>query len=74
MNLNRLTHAELHKELCRIIQGKGVQKRIADDAAMPVINVKNDGVRFDPKWQDDLVSPNFIERISGEFCRKRWCS
>ena len=56
MNLNKLKPSELQKYLWSVISGPGVAKRHADNAAMPVINVKNDGVVFDPKWQDDIIS------------------
>jgi len=36
-----------------IITGKGPAKRIAADAAKPVISSPDDGVVFDPRWQDD---------------------
>ena len=55
MNVNKLKPSELHEFLWKVISGPGVAKRHADNAALPVMNVKNDGVRFDPAWQDDIV-------------------
>jgi hypothetical protein len=54
-NINTLRGTELQKELWKIISGKGVAERIAKDAAKPIVNVKNDGIVFDPRWQDDII-------------------
>lgn len=38
------------------ITGPGVAKRIAADRKRPKIYSANDGIRFDPKWQDDIIA------------------
>ncbi len=38
-----------------ILHCKGIQERIAADAAKPVISSRDDGVRYDPAWQDDVL-------------------
>jgi hypothetical protein len=37
------------------ILGPGVQARIKADAVMPVRFPGNDGIYFDPNWQDDII-------------------
>ncbi len=37
------------------MNGKGIQERIAADASTPVISSRDDGVRYDPAWQDDII-------------------
>ena len=51
------TPAEITRRLLKIITGPGVAKRIAADAKKPVISSRNDGVFFDPRWQDDIPAP-----------------
>jgi hypothetical protein len=36
-----------------ILDGSGIRRRIEADLAMPVKYSRNDGVRYDPAWQDD---------------------
>jgi hypothetical protein len=38
------------------ITGPGVQERIKKAAAMPVKFPGDDGILFDPKWQDDIIA------------------
>jgi hypothetical protein len=38
-----------------IAEAKGAQEEIARNDAMPVRFSKDDGVRFDPRWQDDVI-------------------
>jgi hypothetical protein len=38
------------------ITGPGVAKRIAEDRKRPKIYSANHGIRFDPKWQDDIIA------------------
>ncbi len=50
------SRTELMKQITNtILHGKGIQKRIAADAAKPIISSRNDGVRYDPAWQDDII-------------------
>jgi len=37
------------------ITGPRVKKRIKRDAARPKRFPGNDGIRFDPNWQDDII-------------------
>jgi hypothetical protein len=39
----------------KILKGDGIKKRIEADARKPAIYSRNDGVIFDPRWQDDGV-------------------
>ena len=44
------------RRMIAIVTGKGPAKRIAEDAARPAISAPDDGVVFDPRWQDDGVT------------------
>ena len=49
----------------RIASGKGVGRRIKKDAALPVTNVKHDGVQYDPNWQDCIAELNLSVEFHG---------
>ena len=38
-----------------ILSGKGIKQRVAADVKQPKKFSRNDGVFFDPNWQDDIV-------------------
>jgi hypothetical protein len=44
------------RRIIAIVAGKGVAERIAADARRPRKFSRDDGVVFDPKWQDDAAS------------------
>jgi hypothetical protein len=49
--------SELVKRVHEIIlSGKGIKERVAADAKRPRKFSRNDGVFFDPRWQDDGVT------------------
>lgn len=43
------------RRIIALATGKGPAKRIAADARRPRKFSRNDGVRFDPKWQDEVT-------------------
>jgi hypothetical protein len=49
------TKNKLFKFALDKIMGPGVQERIKRDAAQPKRFPGNDGIRFDPNWQDDII-------------------
>jgi hypothetical protein len=51
----RLATALSHRIKDIILHDPGIQRRIAADLAAPVVNVPDDGVVFDPKWQDEFI-------------------
>lgn len=38
-----------------ILLGKGAKKLIAEEKKLPAAFPRDDGVRFDPNWQDDVI-------------------
>ena len=36
-----------------ILDGSSFRRRVEANLAMPIISVANDGVFYDPNWQDD---------------------
>ena len=45
----------LFKRALEIITGEGVKKRIKAEQKLPVRFPGNDGIFFDPNWQDDWI-------------------
>ena len=55
----RRSTALLDKLTDKIVAGDGIRESVAADAAKPVKFDKDDGVHFNPLWQDDVIStPN----------------
>lgn len=56
MKKNTPARSALIKKITdEILHGKGIQERIAADAAKPIISSRNDGVFHDPAWQADWI-------------------
>ena len=43
------------------VTGPGVQRRFAAAAALPVRFPGNDGILYNPAWQDDIVSDKELQ-------------
>ena len=49
-------NAELINKIKAVmLDGSGIRRRIEANLALPVKYPRDDGVFFDPKWQDDII-------------------
>ena len=64
-NTSSETSSELLKAALKKILGPGVRARIEADAALPKRFPGNDGIKFDPKWQDYDVAVKHPGRPEG---------